>query len=251
MFRCHFSRRGWRLNISPVPSPAFAFQTPFQKEKTRVTRKANRARMYSRILRLLLVVGAFLASSAAAQQHTAIYTTTLINNDAPQFTTTVIVTLLMPREQPDYPKDGAPVTGTAISHFTATQSGSISTWSATTELFWTLSGNIPLGVDSTIPALPQGARTTLTSVYTTIEYRTSDMYGVWISKQTYKWFSTIRVTLVEAVGTAYPATIIRTGYTHLDATMVGGNPAVSSTYRETGTASYWRTTTMVQATAQP
>lgn len=210
-------------------------------------------------LTLILNATPCLASAATAQlststspQHTAIYTTTLANNASPHAVATVIVTLLMPREQPGYPKDGAQVTGTAVSQFSATQAnGAVSTWTAAAELLWTLSGNVPLGVDSTIPPPPEGAKTTLTSVYTTTDYHVSDIYGMWISRARYEWFTTLRVTLVEAVGTAYPATIIRTGYTHVDATMMGGNLALSTRYSETATASYWRTTTMVQVAATP
>lgn len=199
----------------------------------------------------LLAATASLIPPTTAQQHTAIYTTSLTKNDAPHVITTVIVTLLMPREYPNYPKDGAPITGTAISHFTAPGAPSPSTWSATSELFWTLSGNVPLGLENTIPAPAQGATTTLSSIYTSTEYHTSDIRGVWISRQTYEWWSTFRVTLVEAVGTAYPATIIRTGTTQLEGTMIGGNAAVSSTYTATSTVSWSRTTTMVQVAARP
>jgi len=188
------------------------------------------------------------ASPATAQQHTAIYTTTLPNNDHPQVITTVIVTLLMPRDYPSYPKDGAPLAGTAISHFTA----AASKWSTTSRIFYTLSGNAPLGVGSKNPppADQTAARSTLSSVFTSTEYYTSDIRGVFISRQTYEWFSTFRVTLVEAVGTAYPATIVRTGYTHLEAVMVGGIAGVTPTYSATSTASISRTTTMVQVAAQ-
>lgn len=207
--------------------------------------------MHPQALILLLLGGtlslASPATTTAQPQHTAIYTTTLSHNDGPHVTTTVIVTLLMPRDQPDYPKDGASVTGTAISHFSA----GTSTWSATSTLYWTLSGNASPGIDRTnLPSPPGAAITTLTSSYTTTEYHTSDIRGILISRQTYEWFSTLRVTLVEAVGTAYPETIVRTGYTHLEATMVGGNAAVTSTYRETGTASYWRATTLVRVAAR-
>lgn len=220
--------------------------------------------MRSRHLWLALNAVAYLAFLATAQlststtaispaaQHTAIYITTLANSAPLEANTTVIVTLLMPREEPNYPKDGAPVTGTAISHFSAAQSnGAVLTWAVTTELYWTLSGNVPLGVDSTIPPPPQGAMMTLTSVYTTTDYHVSDFYGVWISKARYEWFTTSRVTLVEAIGTAYPTTIIRTGYTHVDATMIGGNLAVSTKFTGTAEASYWRTTTMVQVASRP
>lgn len=205
--------------------------------------------MRPQTLGFLLAATASLTFPATAQQHTAIYTTTLANNDTPHVITTVIVTLLMPREYPNYPKDGAPLTGTAISHFTA--GAPPSTWSTTAELVWTLSGNAPLGVGSTNPAPTEVADTTLTSVYTTTEYHTSDIRGVFISRQTYEWFSTFRVTLVEAVGTAYPATIVRTGYTHLEATMVGGIAGVTPVYSGTSTVSYQQTTTMVLVEARP
>lgn len=61
-------------------------------------------------------------------------------------------------------------------------------------------------------------------MYTTTDYHVSHISGLCITGQHYEWFTTSRVTLVEAVGTAYPATIIRTGYTHVDATMVGWEP---------------------------
>ncbi|KAK0740079.1 hypothetical protein B0T18DRAFT_417169 [Schizothecium vesticola] len=192
------------------------------------------------------------ADDSRVPQHTAVYTTTLAQDGAPQITTTVIVTLLMPREQSGYPTDGTPVTGTAISQLSAIQAnGAVSTWATTKELYWTLSGNSAPGADSTVSPPPRGANTRLTSVYTSTNHVTTDLRGVWISSERYEWFSTWRVTLVEAVETAYPATIIRTGYTHLEATMVGGNVAATSTYSETGTASYWRTTTMVQVAARP
>ncbi|GAB1321000.1 hypothetical protein MFIFM68171_11210 [Madurella fahalii] len=220
--------------------------------------------MRPRHVALILNAVAYFASPATAQsstprthesplpQHTAIYTTTLANEEPPRITTTVVVTLLMPRELPHYPKDGSPVTGTAISHLSAAQAdGAVSTWAATTELFWTLSGNSPLRVESTITLPAQSATTTLTSVYTTTDYHSSEIRGIWISMARYEWFTTSRVTFIEAVGTAYPATIIRTGYTHMEATMRGGNVAVTSTYSETGTVSLWRTTTMVQVAARP
>lgn len=76
------------------------------------------------------------------------------------------LSILMPREQPNYPTDGAPVTGTAISHFSAVQAnGAVSTWDKTAELYWTLSGNVPLGVDSTVPAPPHGANDAYLSVH--------------------------------------------------------------------------------------
>jgi len=159
----------------------------------------------------------------------------------------------MPREVSQYPTDGIPVTGTAISHLRATQAdGAVTSWRETAELYWTLSGNPPLGENITIPPPPQGATTTLTSVYTAVEIYVSDTPSELANHVLEERITTSRVTLVEAVGTAYPATIIRTGYTHLDNTMISRNALDTADWlTESTTQSYWRTTTMVQVTTQP
>jgi hypothetical protein len=191
-----------------------------------------------------------LTQAAVESQHTAVYTTTVASDrdTAPQIITTVVVTLLMPVEDAHYPSQGAPLTGTAISHFSAAPSSS---WEQTSELYWTLSGNVPLGVDTTFVPLPLGATTTLTSVHTWTEYRTSTYRNIMYGSGRYEWFSTARVTFVEGVGPKYPATIIRTGYTQLEVTRTGGNEAIGSTNRNVVTNSYWRTTTMVQVPTRP
>jgi len=200
-----------------------------------------------------------------APQHTAIYTTTARAQHDPKspqdaVITNVIVTILMPRDAPYFPSNGAPITGTAISHFSAAQpnggSGGgtgISTWSSTAELFWTLSGNVPFGIASTNPPLPgwQDAKTTLTSVYTKTDFFSTDIYGFWVTHAHYDFYSTSRVTFVEAVGTGYPATIVRTGYTTLVATAIGGPVGGTETLTDAGTRSWLLTTTMVQVGARP
>jgi len=186
--------------------------------------------------------------AAAQSLHTAIYTTTVDDRDSsPQIVTTVVVTLLMPAEDPRYPSQGAPITGTAISHFSA----SPSSWDKTAELYWTLSGNVPLGVDSTIPPLVLGATTTLTSVHTWTDSHTSTYVNLLLGRGRYEWFTTARVTFIEGVGPVYPATIIRTGYTDMEVTQTGGNEAVGTTHRNVANVSYWRTTTMVQVLTSP
>jgi len=188
-------------------------------------------------------------ATAAESPHTAVYTTTIANRDpAPEIITTVVVTLLMPAEDAHYPSQGAPLTGTAISHFSVAPSSS---WDKTSEIYWTLSGNVPLNADTTFAPLPLGETTTLTSVNTWTKYRTSEYRNVWFGSGRYEWFSTARVTFVEGVGPKYPATIIRTGYTQLEVTQTGGNEAIGTTHVDVVTNSYWRTTTMVQVPTRP
>jgi hypothetical protein len=113
--------------------------------------KKKTAKMVPRFAPFFLSFTAYLSVPATAQlitsttsarpepQHTAIYTTILRNYEA---ITTVVVTLLMPRHHTGFPKDGTPVTGTAISRLSAAQrGGGMSTWSKTAELYWTLTGN--------------------------------------------------------------------------------------------------------------
>ena len=191
-----------------------------------------------------------IAHASAQAQHTAIYTTMVANTDtSPPIITTVVVTLLIPAEDPGYPSQGAPLTGTAVSHFSVNTPAS--SWDKTAEVYWTLSGNVPLGVATTIPPLPLGATTTLTSVLTWTDHRTSTYRNIVLGSGRYEWFTTARVTFVEEVGRKYPATVIRTGHTQMEVTQTGGNEAVGTTHQNVATMSYWRTTTMVQVPTRP
>ena len=195
--------------------------------------------------------------------HTVFYTTTLAQHEAPpQTITTVVVTILMPRDvgyllaAPGnsagwyYPLDGWPVTGTATSHFTAPQAnGDISTWSETAELYWTLTNWIRTTTDTSTTPL-EDAKTTLSTAWTTSSFFTTDVYGVWVTHAHSTVSSTARTTFVEVVGTAYPATIVRTGFTHIDVTATGG-PVQGATHTVSDTATWVSTTTLVQVSARP
>ncbi len=180
-------------------------------------------------------------------QHTVVYTNTLLNNNSPQVTTTAVVTILQPLDAPNYPKDGATITGTAISSLTAGER----IWATTTQLYWTLSGNVPLGVATTYPPPPLGATTTFKTTITSTTHFASTMYGMWIGSSQNEWYSTWRATFEEAIGTAYPTTVVRTGYTTVTATMMGGPVGAAPTYTETGGYTARRTTTMILVPGRP
>jgi len=213
-----------------------------------------------RDLALVLNAAAYLPTPATAQfvtgplepatpalPHTAVYTTTLAQSNSPQAITTAVVTLIVPRDV-GRPNNGSLVTGTAISHFSAAQqNGALSTWSETAELAWTIVGNNPPedAKDAPLP-LPQRAETTLTAAYTDYQHYSVGLYGAWLVMH-YDFSSTIRETIVEAVGAAYPATIVRTGYTDIkvEATIaVKDGPTTTDPDRDS--TSYMRTTTLAQ-----
>lgn len=214
--------------------------------------------MHQRHLALVLNAAAYLAAPATAQfvtgpiepatpalPHTAVYTTTVAQrNNPPQPTATVVVTLIVPRDV-GRPNNGSLVTGTAISHFSAAQqNGALSTWSETAELVWTTAENNP-------PIDANNARTTLAAAYTDYKHYSLGLYGAW-SIVHYNFLSTIRETIVEAVGPAYPATIIHTGYTDIKVALTlefENGPTTTDPNRESST--YLRTTTLVQVTARP
>ena len=189
-------------------------------------------------------------STKPAPQLTAVYTTTLPGpKDVPQALTTAVVTLLMPREVPHLPFDGAPVTGTAISHL----GDATSTWSATAELYWTVTGNMdaPAQQATTTPPPLGPAQSRLTSILTDYTSYETDSYGPWVTHAHSTIRSTVIKTFMEVVGGAtYPATIVRTGYTHVEVTQTGG-PVGGETYTASGTATWRRTTTMVQVEGRP
>ena len=172
-------------------------------------------------------------------QHTVIYTTLITKHAPSPVLAPVTITLLKPLEDPNYPTDGVLVTGTAISG------------NKTSQLVWTLSGNVPLGYDLTFPPLPLGATTTLTKSYTTSESHSSTYRNLVLGYGRYDYFTTAQIIFVEGVGPAYPATIIRTGYTSVNATQIGGNEVVGFSHTASATMSYWRTTTMVLVLPDP
>jgi hypothetical protein len=180
-------------------------------------------------------------------KHTAVYTTTVTNPKPDIVTAVVVITLISPAEDERYPTQGAPMFGRAISRFSAPSSS----WDETADIYWTLSGNVQLGYDTTYPPLPLGPTTSLSTVLTWTDYfMTADRNLVMGYGRT-EWWTTARVTFVEGVGPVYPATIIRTGYTDWRVTMTGGNQAVGFNHSYSTTLSYWRTTTMVQVPARP
>ncbi|KAK5652280.1 hypothetical protein OQA88_10628 [Cercophora sp. LCS_1] len=174
-------------------------------------------------------------SAKTEPQHTLIYTTTITRTAPYLVLSTVTVTLLKALEGPNYPTYGVPVTGTAI------------IGDQTSQLTWTLSGNVPLGRDTTYPPLPPGATTTLTRSYKTSESRSSTYRNIVFGSGRYDFFTTMAFTFVEGVGPAYPATIIRTGYTSRTVTQIGGNEAIGFSHTQSAEGSYWRTTTMMLA----
>jgi len=180
-------------------------------------------------------------------QHTAIYTTTVAKYEAIR---TVVVTLLMPRDQTGFPTDGTPVTGTAISQFSAAQpDGKISTWSETEELYWTLTGNTRNRFDTNRP-FRVNATTAISSSFTMDTFSSKDYYDDQGTHYHYDYTTLSRVTFVEGVGTAYPATIVREGATLFGISGIGG--VVGGEKTTWGTAEMFRrATNMVQVTARP
>jgi hypothetical protein len=197
--------------------------------------------------------------------HTAIYTTVLkstadgadgqATNLQREWITTAVVTVMMPREEPLWPKNGGLVLGTGISSMdityqaTPAQAGPLtSSWkTATTEMLtWTLSGNADT-VSPRITAAPQAIALTLTSIFTTTTHVISEYKFDFVGRLRDEWFTTSRITLVEVVGTAYPTSITRTGYTNVDMTYIATNQNSVSPLTTTYTKTYLRTTTMVQS----
>ncbi|KAK1755524.1 hypothetical protein QBC47DRAFT_360440 [Echria macrotheca] len=186
--------------------------------------------MHSRHLALLLGAAATLTTPATAQLppellgtserlppftplHTAIYTTALTPSNKPsQVITTVVVTLLVPRS-------GSTVTGTAVSHFSAAGQ---STWTETSRLVWTVAG-INEGQqqqqqNASEPMKPTtGPPLVITGVYTDYSHYTTLLLGAW-NRVHYDYRTTVRETIMEEIDAAYPATIVRTGYSTLEAT---------------------------------
>jgi hypothetical protein len=181
-------------------------------------------------------------------KHTAVYTTTVTNPKPDIVTAVVVITLISPAEDERYPTQGAPMFGTAISRFSAAPS---SAWDETADINWTLSGNVPLGYDTTYPPLPLGPTTSLSTVLTWTDYRVTTYRNLFFGYGRTEWWTTARVTFVEGVGPVYPATIIRTGYTDWRVRQTGGNEAVGFNHSNSATMSYWRTTTLVQVPARP
>jgi hypothetical protein len=183
-------------------------------------------------------------------KHSAVYTTTVTNPKPDIVTAVVVITLISPAEDERYPTQGAPMFGTAISRFSASAASS-SAWDETADIYWTLSGNVPLGYDTTYPPLPLGLTTSLSTVVTWTDYRVTTYRNLFFGYGRTEWWTTARVTFVEGVGPVYPATIIRTGYTDWRVRQTGGNEAVGFNHSNSATMSYWRTTTLVQVPAMP
>lgn len=204
-----------------------------------------------------LAVGQFvrgpLEPATPALPHTAIFTTTVAQNEFPQAIATVTVTLVVPRDV-GHPtsNNGSTLTGTAISHFSAVQkNGGMSTWYETAELLWTTAAgdSSPLATKDALPPQQERAETTLTAVYTDYQHYSVGLYGAWWVAH-YEFSSTIRETIVEVVVEAYPATIVRTGYTDVKvvATVATeGGPTTTDPDRDSST--YLRTTTLVEVSA--
>jgi len=229
--------------------------------------------MHQKQIALVLAFAAYLAAPATAQfvtgpiepatpalPHTAVYTTTVAQRNhpnPPQPTATVIVTLIVPRDvaRPTNSSSSSSktlVTGTVISHFSEGNSdgGAPSTWSETTQLVWsTISEE-----DQFPPVILEEsyfAKSTLSASYTDYKHWSAGLYGAW-SIVHYNFYSTIRETVVERVGPAYPATIVRTGYTDVKVALTlefENGPTQTQPDRETSTEV--RTTTLVQVTARP
>jgi len=217
--------------------------------------------MAPRFAAFFLSITAYFGAQATAQlitsttsappepQHTAIYTITLGNFEA---ITTVIVTLLMPRHHTGFPKDGTPVTGTAISQLSAVQpGGGMSTWSETAELYWTLTGNSdPRWPNTKRPRLSLDTTTVLQSSYIENSFSTTDYYDSQGIHMRYVYTRLQEVELAEGVGPKYPATIVRQGKTLRGAGGSGG--IVGEEPHSWMTAERFFTfTTMVQVSARP
>ena len=189
-----------------------------------------------------------LTTTKPAPQHTAVYTTTLSGSEnTPHPLTTVLVTLLTPGEVPSIPFNGAPVIGTAISHFR----DAASTWAVTNEVYWTVTGNMDAPASTPIAQEQSLDQTRLTSILTTSSSYTTDIYGPWNTHAHSTIHSTVIKTFIEVIGgSTYPATIVRTGYTFVDTTATGG-PVEGDTYTVTATATFKRTTTMVRVENKP
>ncbi|KAK5659416.1 hypothetical protein OQA88_617 [Cercophora sp. LCS_1] len=224
---------------------------------------------------VLTTAAAYLAALATAQfftyptkgaspvlPHTAVYTTTLVgdarNNPPQDAITTVVVTLIEPRVvrwpfEGWPPEDGTPVTGTAISRFSAAQQAR-STWSETAQIVWMLTGNNGLlhnDADETAAAAQDPKAVAVTAVYTDYSDFTTTVAAPWAPRVKSVYSSTVRETVVERVGTGYPATIIRTGYTNIVVTVTGTVIDGPTSTNEAATTSYVWTTTMVQASVRP
>lgn len=185
--------------------------------------------------------------------HTAIYTTTLLpvtqkQSPFPQVITTVVVTLFVPRDV-GYPTNTAPVTATAVSHFSAAER----TWAETAHLAWTLAGN---NANNTVVVAPN-AQATVGAVYTDYSHYTTEMYGAW-SQAWFNYVSTYRETIIEDVGgESYPATMIHTGRTTIEITVTGGtlvrgqHGAATTTFTNPATLVSVRTTTLILVQPAP
>ncbi|KAK5656103.1 hypothetical protein OQA88_5242 [Cercophora sp. LCS_1] len=216
-------------------------------------------------LAAFLSAAAFLAAPATAQAisgiseriapftplHTAIYTATLAQKQSPQVTTTVVVTLLVPRDV-GWPNGATPVTGTAVSHFSAARPGGVAaTWAETAEIVWTLAGNGQQEANTSVAQAAPNTKATLAAVYTDYSHYTTEMYGAW-SQARFDYVSTYRETIVEEIGANYPATMIQTGHTTIEITVTGGPlRGPPTTFTNPATLVSVRTTTLVQVAVRP
>jgi hypothetical protein len=216
-------------------------------------------------LAAFLSAAVFLAAPATAQAvygiseriapftplHTAVYTTTLAQKQSPRVITTVVVTLIVPRDV-GWPNAATPVTGTAISHFSAVQpGGAAATWAETAELVWTLAGNGQQEANTAVAQAAPSAKATLAAVYTDYSHYTTEMYGAW-SQARFDYVSTYRETIVEEIGANYPATMIQTGHTTIEITVTGGPlRGPPTTFTNPATLVSVRTTTLVQVAVRP
>jgi len=168
---------------------------------------------------------------------------------------TVVVGIVMPREEPRWPESGVTVAGAAVSKIPVKCGTKTMTWTTSEDLTWTLSGNSRAALSNGTTTTSQGSSPatglTVTSEYTSIGSETSTLNNEVVGTSRLEWFSTLRVTFVEVVGTDYPATIVRTGYTHIDFSHSAQNLQSDTSFVATSTGSYLRTTTMVQVTATP
>ncbi|CAI4214570.1 unnamed protein product [Parascedosporium putredinis] len=196
------------------------------------------------------------ASPSHESLHTAVYTrdlpvgTQCAGPNEQDTVATAVVSVLGPREVADWPENGVTVVGEAISTlFVEDETRTVSQ-----DLTWTLSGNTDVARDAPQPTAPplQPGEEALTSVYTSstsflITY-VSDLAG----REREEWFTTERVTYIETIGPDYPATIVRTGYTNIEAKYIAVETFEPvSTLETTDVFSFWRTTTMVQVGPQP
>ncbi|KAK1760386.1 hypothetical protein QBC47DRAFT_4568 [Echria macrotheca] len=197
------------------------------------------------------------AVAPQAPQHTAVYTVT-ITPAAPtrqaasyrQVVTTAVVTVMMPRDQPNYPREGELVVGTIISNLAATyDEDQVSRWSTAQEAYWTLTANPPPGITGAADPWVT-AHTTLTSAFTSVDYTSSSWCYDFAGRDRVENWETTRVTLVEPLGAQYPQTIVRAGYTHVRWSdfEVDKQSRVFSTYT---TISVSRTTTLVRVSQKP